>query len=76
MSRRPRADGERVAAANTGFVCGAARYSPAGRRAGGGASVVGVSDDEVEEAEGSSLEQLNEGDDATVGLADEAAGQR
>jgi len=72
MSRRPRADGERLAAATTGFVCGAARKSPAGRRAGGGASVVGVSDDEVEEAGGSSSEQLNEGDDATVGLTDEA----
>jgi hypothetical protein len=76
MNRRPRADRERLAAATTGFVCRAARYSPAGRRAGAGASVVGVSDDEVKEARGSSSEQLNGGDDATVGLADEAAGQR
>ena len=76
MSRRPRADGERLAVATTGFVCRAARYSPAGRRAGGGALVVGVSDDEVEEAGGSSSEQLNEGDDVTVKLADEAARQR
>jgi len=76
MSRRPRANGEQLAAATTGSVCGAARYSPAGRRAGGGASVVGVSDDEVEEAGDSSSERLDEGDDATVGLTDEAAGQR
>lgn len=76
MSRRPRADGEQLAAATTGSICGAARYSPAGRRADGGASVVGVSDDEVEEAGGSSSEQSNEDDDATVGLTDEAAGQR
>ena len=52
MSQRPRANGERLAAATTGFIFGAARYSPAGRRAGGGASVVGVGNDEVEEARG------------------------
>ena len=73
MSQRPRANGERLAAATTGFIFGAARYSPAGRRAGGGASVVRVSNDEVEEAGGSS-ERSNEGDGATVGLADKAAG--
>jgi len=37
-------------------ICGEARYSPAGRRAGGGASVVGGSKDEVKEARSNNLE--------------------
>ena len=38
-------------------ICGEARYSPAGRRAGGGASAVGESEDKVKETKGDSLEQ-------------------
>jgi len=50
MSQRPRA------AAVTGPVYRAARYSPAGRRAGSSASVVGGSKDEAKEARSNNLE--------------------
>ena len=62
MSRQPGADGKRLAAAATGLVCKAARYSPAGKRAGGGALREGESEDRAE------------GDDTTVRLADKIAG--
>jgi len=38
-------------------VCRAARYSPAGRRAGNGALVVGESKDKVKETKGNSFKQ-------------------
>jgi len=45
------------AIAITGPVYRAAQYSPAGRRASGGASVVKESKDKVEETKGNSLKQ-------------------
>ena len=50
MSQRPRA------VAVTGPICGGARYSPARRRASGGALVVRGSKDEVKEAGSNNLE--------------------
>jgi len=54
MSRRSRADRERLGAATTGPICGGARYSPAGRRTGN-ALVVGENEDKVEKTKGNSL---------------------
>ena len=41
----------------TGAIYRAARYSPAGRRAGNGALVVGESKDKVKETKGNSFKQ-------------------
>ena len=59
MSRQPGADGKRLAVVATGPVCRAARYSPVGKRAGGGGLREGQSEDEAE------------GDDMIVRLVDE-----
>jgi len=40
----------------TGPICGGARYSPAGRCAGGGALTVGESKDKIKDVGGDSLE--------------------
>lgn len=51
MNRRPGVDRKRQAAAATGPVCGATRYAPAGRRAGGGVLRGGKSEDEAKDSE-------------------------
>ena len=61
ISRRPRADGKRLAAAATRSVYKAARYSPARGRASGSALREGESEDDAK------------GDDMTARLADETA---
>jgi len=56
MSRCSGTDKEWLAAVATGPVCRVARYSPAVRRAGGGALAVGKCENKIEEAGGDSLE--------------------
>jgi len=51
MSQRPRA------VAVTGPICRGARYSPVRRRASGGTSVVGESENKIKEVGGDSLEE-------------------
>ena len=57
MSQQSKADRERPGAAATGPIYRGVRYSPAGRRTGGSALVVGESEDKIKETGGDSLEE-------------------